>query len=50
MVAGVDDAVRCFLNTDMDALAIEDCVILKHENASIAGAAKESYLKSFQPD
>lgn len=50
MVADVEDAVRCFLNTDMDVLVIEDCLILKEDNLSIAGAAKESYLKSFRPD
>jgi carbamoyltransferase len=50
MVAGVDDAVRCFLNTDMDVLAIEDCLLVKMDNIAIAGAAKEAYLKSFRPD
>lgn len=50
MVAGVDDAVRCFLNTDMDALVIEDCLLLKADNLAMAGAAKEAYLKSFRPD
>jgi carbamoyltransferase len=50
IVTGVDDAVRCFLNTDMDLLVIEDCLIPKEDNVSIAGATKEAYLKSFRPD
>lgn len=50
MVADAADAVRCFLNTDMDVLVIEDCLILKEDNLALAGAAREAYLNSFRPD
>lgn len=32
IVATVEDAVRCFFNTDMDILVIGDCIISKKEN------------------
>ena len=45
------DAYRCFMATEMDALVLEDRVILKTDvNASDASAAREEYLAQFQLD
>jgi carbamoyltransferase len=45
------DAYRCFLATEMDALVLEDVILLKTD---VAGArdptAREQYLAQFQPD
>ena len=34
------DAYRCFMFTDMDALVLEDCILLKPEQPAMAGAAE----------
>ena len=34
------DAYRCFMFTDMDALVLEDCILLKTEQPAMAGAAE----------
>jgi carbamoyltransferase len=45
------DAYRCFLATDMDALVIEDIVIVKDAAARAAGAeSRHQYLAQFQLD
>ena len=45
------DAYRCFLATEMDALVLEDRVVLKSEvAASDAAQAREQYLAQFQLD
>jgi carbamoyltransferase len=45
------DAFRCFLATDMDALVLEDFILLKeHMQASVTKAEREKYLGQFQPD
>jgi carbamoyltransferase len=45
------DAYRCFLATGMDALVMEDVVIVKDEVTREAGlAAREAYLAEFQLD
>jgi carbamoyltransferase len=51
IVCTPQDAYRCFLATDMDALVLEDCVLHKedmHPRASAAGRAE--YLAQFQLD
>jgi carbamoyltransferase len=51
IVCSPQDAFRCFLATDMDALVLEDFVIHKgdvREEASTAG--REAYLAQFQLD
>jgi carbamoyltransferase len=51
IVCTPQDAYRCFLATDMDALVLEDTVLLKDEQAQGADtAAREKYLASFQLD
>jgi carbamoyltransferase len=48
IVCSPEDALRCFLNTDMDALVLENFVLLKSEQP--AAADREGYLKRFALD
>jgi len=51
IVCTPDDAYRCFLATDMDALVLEDILIVKDSSARAAGLeAREQYLAQFQLD
>ena len=50
IVCTAEEAYRCFLNTDMDALVIGNFLILKEENAAASGAARAEYLKGFELD
>ena len=50
IVCTAEEAYRCFLNTDMDALVIGNFVLLKDENAAASGAARAEYLKGFELD
>jgi carbamoyltransferase len=51
IVCTPQDAYRCFLGTDMDALVIEDVILLKSEAPQAASAAeREKYLAQFQLD
>ncbi len=45
------DALRCFLATDMDALVLEDCLILKDDvRGEATDAFREAHLAQFQLD
>ena len=45
------DAYRCFLATEMDALVLEDRVLMKADvNTSAGASAREAYLAQFQLD
>src|SRR6185295_19743102 len=45
------DAYRCFLGTEMDALILEDVVLLKKDVAeTMDHATREKYLAQFQLD
>jgi carbamoyltransferase len=45
------DAYRCFLGTDMDALVLEDIILLKDDVAEkLDASAREKYLAQFQLD
>jgi carbamoyltransferase len=45
------DAYRCFLATDMDALVLEDVVVVKDDASRQAGeAVRQEYLAQFQLD
>ncbi len=45
------DAYRCFLGTEMDALVLEDVILLKSDVAKELGTAeREKYLAQFQLD
>jgi len=50
IVCTAEEAYRCFLNTDMDALVIGHYLLLKEENAAASAEAREKYLKNFELD
>jgi carbamoyltransferase len=51
IVCTPEDAYRCFLATEMDALVLEDVVLLKSDVAArVDGAAREKHLAQFQLD
>ncbi|MEI6655909.1 MAG: carbamoyltransferase [Verrucomicrobiota bacterium] len=51
IVCTPEDAYRCFLATDMDALVLEDCLLLKeHMNPTAIQDARQTHLAQFQPD
>jgi carbamoyltransferase len=51
IVCTPQDAYRCFLATDMDALVLDDCVLHKQNfTESFAADAREQYLAQFQLD
>ncbi len=48
IVCGAEDALRCFMNTDMDALVIENFLLLKPDQPKTGD--REKYLKEFALD
>lgn len=50
IVCTAEEAYRCFLNTDMDALAIGNFLLLKEENAAASADARAKYLQKFELD
>ena len=50
IVCTPEDAYRCFLGTNMDALVIEDTLLLKPEQAGATAFDAEQYKQSFKPD
>jgi carbamoyltransferase len=50
IVCTAEEAYRCFLNTDMDALVIGNFLLLKKENSVASDAARAEYLKGFELD
>lgn len=50
IVCSPDDAYRCFMATEMDALVLENAVLLKTRAAHLDAAAREAHLAQFQPD
>jgi carbamoyltransferase len=51
IVCTPQDAYRCFLGTEMDALVLEDVILLKKDVAEgLDAAAREKYLAQFQLD
>jgi carbamoyltransferase len=51
IVCTPEDAYRCFLGTEMDALVLEDLILLKTDVAdALDPAAREKYLAQFQLD
>jgi carbamoyltransferase len=51
IVCTAADAYRCFLGTDMDALVLENMLLVKTEGAAVmADAEREKYLQQFQLD
>ena len=50
VVCTPEDAYRCFMGTDMDALVLEHSVLLKREQPASAAVDRERYVGAFQPD
>jgi carbamoyltransferase len=50
IVCTAEEAYRCFLNTDMDALVIGNFLLLKEENEASSTSARAAYLKGFELD
>jgi carbamoyltransferase len=51
IVCTPQEAYRCFRATDMDALVLEDCLLLKGgRNAELTAAERGAYRAQFQPD
>ncbi len=51
IVCSPEDAYRCFLATDMDALVLEDCLLQKERmTEAFDEAAREQHLAQFQLD
>jgi carbamoyltransferase len=49
IVHSPEDAWHCFMNTEMDVLVLEDCVLLKSEQPAVAGD-RDAYLQQFALD
>jgi len=45
-----EDAFRCFMNTNMDALVLENYIILKQDQPNAKEIDVEAYLKEFALD
>ena len=51
IVCTPEDAYRCFLGTEMDALVLEDAILLKDDvEQKLDAATREKYLAQFQLD
>ena len=51
LVCTPEDAYRCFLATDMDALVLEDCLLLKDLiPGPLTQTARRTHLAKFKPD
>ena len=51
IVCTPNDALRCFLGTDMDMLVLEDCVLRKEKMSSaLTATEREKYLAQFELD
>ncbi len=50
IVCSPEDAYRCFMATNMDALVIDQCLLLKEEQANATEHQTEDYLNQFQLD
>ncbi len=50
IVGSPEDAFRCFMNTEMDVLVLEDCVLYKTEMPARSEADRARYRESFSLD
>lgn len=50
IVCGPEDAWRCFLGTNMDALVLERFLLLRAEQSQVPEHEVDEYLARFQPD
>ena len=44
IVATPDDAYRCFMNTDLDVLVLEDCILFRADQPPWTGPVPEVEL------
>jgi carbamoyltransferase len=50
IVCSPADAYRCFMATEMDALVMENCLLLKSEQPMLDEKVARKYITSFQLD
>jgi carbamoyltransferase len=50
IVCTPQDAYRCFLSTNMDALVLERCVLLKEHQPALSAQEIEKYIQQFKLD
>jgi carbamoyltransferase len=50
IVCSPADAYRCFMATEMDALVMENCFLLKSEQPKQDDGAAREHIASYQPD
>jgi carbamoyltransferase len=50
IVSSPAEAYRCFMATEMDALVMESCLLLKNEQPEQDDRAAREHIASFQPD
>ena len=50
IVCTPDDAFRCFMGTHMDALVLENCLLLKEEQPAAIRLDAEAYKATFKLD
>ena len=50
IVCTPEQAYRCFTSTNMDALVLERCVLIKEEQVGVDEHAVDEYLAQFQLD
>jgi carbamoyltransferase len=50
IVCTPQDAYKCFMGTDMDALVMENVLLLKNEQMAVSTSEVERYKKSFELD
>ncbi len=51
IVCAPEEALRCFLATDMDALVLEDHILYKDQmSQTVTASERERYLRQFKPD
>jgi carbamoyltransferase len=50
IVCTPQDAYRCFLSTNMDALVLERCVLLKEDQPALSPEEIAKYIQQFKLD
>ena len=50
IVCTPQDALRCFLGSDMDVLVLENCILYKTEQPALSAEERKKYVESFTLD
>jgi carbamoyltransferase len=50
IVLSPEDAFQCFMATDMDCLVLENYVLLKEDQLSLAAVDRERYIAQYELD